>query len=400
MASKKNKKGKPETKPDYDPYTEVKAKGEHFTTSALVFRYNLDRENHELRDSIFNKIKQHNMGPYYEHLAKRFNWKVDEGLVATFEKTNTKKVAELQQALVVANKEAGDGEQFDAAVNIAEHYIAIGDKAKSLEAFDAALKKAFSSGQKIDIALAKARCGLFFADMTVVKESLEKAAGFMESGGDWDRRNRLQVYQGTEAILNRDFEKASGLFLSSLATFTCFELHSFEHFVFLTIVVSVLSLKRPELKAQVIESPEILSVVEHIPHIGTFLKALHDCNYKSFMASIVDLHETFMHNQFLSAHVDYFLRECRVLAYKQFLQSYKSVTLASMAAAFGYSENFLDVELARFIAVDRLSARIDKVSGIVETCRPDTKNAQYKDVLEKGDKLLNSIQKLSRAISL
>jgi len=34
-------------------------------------------------------------------------------------------------------------------------------------------------------------------------------------------------------------------------------------------------------------------------------------------------------------------------------------------------------ELSRFIAAGRLHAKIDKVGGIVETNRPDSKNYQY-----------------------
>ena len=34
-------------------------------------------------------------------------------------------------------------------------------------------------------------------------------------------------------------------------------------------------------------------------------------------------------------------------------------------------------ELSRFIAVGRLNCKIDKVAGVVETNRPDAKNALY-----------------------
>eukprot|EP00591_Stephanopyxis_turris_P007216 CAMPEP_0195530636 /NCGR_PEP_ID=MMETSP0794_2-20130614/33604_1 /TAXON_ID=515487 /ORGANISM="Stephanopyxis turris, Strain CCMP 815" /LENGTH=400 /DNA_ID=CAMNT_0040662187 /DNA_START=94 /DNA_END=1296 /DNA_ORIENTATION=+ len=400
MSSKGEKKDKETAAVEYDPYKEVKAKGAEFNLSNLVFQYSLNREDHALQAKILEQVDKYNMGPYYQYLVDRFHWTVDAGRVKNFAETNKKAVDELQAALDDAVENLGEGEQHDAAVKLAEHYATIGDKAKTLEALDAALKKAFSAGQKIDITLAKARAALFFGDRVVLKEALEKAAKYVEDGGDWDRRNRLQVYQGTEAILTRNFKKASELFLSSLATFTCFELHNYEEFVFLTIVVSVLALNRPDLKAKVIDSPEILSVVGNIPHIGEFLNALYDCRYKNFMEAIVDLHEKLVGNQYLSAHVDYVLRECRVLAYSQFLRSYKSVTMSSMAAAFGYGEEFLDVELARFIAVKRLSARIDKVGGIVETCRPDTKNAQYQAVIKDGDHLLNRIQKLSRVISV
>lgn len=53
----------------------------------------------------------------------------------------------------------------------------------------------------------------------------------------------------------------------------------------------------------------------------------------------------------------------------QFLESYKSVTLESMATAFDVGLPFLDNEVADFICAGRISAKIDKVAGIVETKR-------------------------------
>ncbi len=47
----------------------------------------------------------------------------------------------------------------------------------------------------------------------------------------------------------------------------------------------------------------------------------------------------------------------------QFLDSYKSVTLESMATAFGVSVDFIDYELVDFIVAGRLPAKIDKVGA-------------------------------------
>jgi len=56
--------------------------------------------------------------------------------------------------------------------------------------------------------------------------------------------------------------------------------------------------------------------------------------------------------------------------------------------------------LAGFIASGRVNAVIDKVGGIVETNRPDAKNAQYQAAIKQGDILLNKIQRLSRVINV
>ena len=56
-------------------------------------------------------------------------------------------------------------------------------------------------------------------------------------------------------------------------------------------------------------------------------------------------------------------------------------------------------DLAQFIYANRLSCKIDKVGGIIETTRPDARNAQYAAVVKDGDALLNRVQKLSRVIT-
>ena len=88
----------------------------------------------------------------------------------------------------------------------------------------------------------------------------------------------------------------------------------------------------------------------------------------------------------------------RILAYSQLLESYRSLTLESLATAFGVSVEFVDAELARFIASGRLNCTIDRVHGVVETNRPTAKNAQYETVIRQGDILLNSVQKLSKVL--
>jgi 26S proteasome regulatory subunit N7 len=57
-------------------------------------------------------------------------------------------------------------------------------------------------------------------------------------------------------------------------------------------------------------------------------------------------------------------------------------------------------DLSKFIAVGRLHCVMDKVGGVIETNRPDAKNAQYQACIRQGDQLLNRIQKLSQVIHI
>ena len=123
------------------------------------------------------------------------------------------------------------------------------------------------------------------------------------------------------------------------------------------------------------------------------VNALYDCDYKAYLNAMVEVQPILVADRFLQPHAGYIMRELHVLGYKQFLDSYKSVTLESMAESFGVSVDYLDLQLSRFIAAGRLTAKIDKYNGVVETNRPDLKNTQYRDMIQKGRSFVESYSK-------
>lgn len=130
------------------------------------------------------------------------------------------------------------------------------------------------------------------------------------------------------------------------------------------------------------------------------VRSFYDCDYKAYLHAMVDVEDVLLKDRYLHPHASFWMRELHILAYKQFLDSYQSVTLQAMADAFGVSVNFIDYHASRFIAANRLSAKIDKYGGVIITNRPDLKNAQYREMIQKGDLLLNRIQKLARVVDL
>jgi 26S proteasome regulatory subunit N7 len=260
--------------------------------------------------------------------------------------------------------------------------------------------KSVSTGQLLDVKLRKIRLGFAWMDTDLIKQSIKEAEKLLELGGDWDRRNRLKVYRGLFSMVCRDFKAASTDLLSAVATFTSTELCSYETFIFYAVMTSVVALDRVEFKKKVIDSPEVTAVVRENQVMNAFLHSLHDCKYKVFFSSLVHLNTSICTDRFLSLHSNWFFREVRVLAYAQFLESYKSVTLKSMADSCGISVVFLENELAHFISSRRINAKIDKVAGILESCQPNQINAKYQAVIKQGDLLLNRAQLLSRAINV
>ena len=73
----------------------------------------------------------------------------------------------------------------------------------------------------------------------------------MEEGGDWDRKNRLKVYEGLYALTVRDFKVAAVNFFETMATFTCAEVMDYHSFVKYAVFACMVSMDRSFLREKV-----------------------------------------------------------------------------------------------------------------------------------------------------
>lgn len=242
--------------------------------------------------------------------------------------------------------------------------------------------------------------GIFFGDRVLVKKNIERAKALVESGGDWDRRNRLKAYQGLHLLTVRSYNIAAPLLLDSLSTFTSYELCSYSSLVVYSVLAGSISLKRVDFKAKVVDAPEIRAIlgdgedkiaalsgaissgpgagdeemndvtsatpapaatavnltalgsssgaVEAEPEVdftplAGLVKSLYVGNYQAFFLALAAVEENFLSlDRYLYEHRGWFVREMRLRGYQQLLQSYRVVGLGSMAKDFGISVDFLD----------------------------------------------------------
>ncbi|OUS48924.1 putative proteasome regulatory subunit [Ostreococcus tauri] len=367
-----------------------------------IFDCERDPSNADARAALMAIVEGRNMVATYTAMCERFAWPSDVGTVERMTIANAERLKAIEAKIEDARENLGDVEVRDAMHERATFYATIGSCEKAVEAFEETEGKTTSAGQKLDGAFSLMRMRLGRMELNEVRKLIEKIKDMLEQpgGGDWERKNRLKVYEGLHAAATRNFELATKLFLDSLSTFASYELMTYDDFVFYAVICAVVTLPRTELKAKVIDSPEVLSVLNRLPGLGDFLNALHRCDYRTFMAAFPVVAAQVESNVWLSPHYRYFLREVRVVAYAQYLQSYKSVTVKSMADSFNVSEDFIDRELSHFIVAGRLNCKIDKVSGVLQTNRPDLKNSLYQTLIKDGDALLNNVSKLSRVIDL
>ncbi|GAB0092641.1 hypothetical protein DMENIID0001_076500 [Sergentomyia squamirostris] len=155
-----------------------------------------------------------------------------------------------------------------------------------------------------------------------------------------------------------------------------------------------------ELRDKVVKGSEIREVLHSLPDVKSYLTSLYNGQYSDFFVTLAKVEKFLCNDYLVNPHYRFYVREMRVLAYTQLLESYRSLTLQYMAQAFGVSIEYIDAELSRFIAAGRLHCKVDRVGGIVETNRPDSKNWQYQATIKQGDILLNRVQKLSRVINI
>lgn len=246
------------------------------------------------------------------------------------------------------------------------------------------------------------RIGLFFGDALFVKKNVERAHSLTESGGDWDRRNRLKAYKGLHLLTIRSYNLAAPLLLDSLSTFTSYELCSYSALVIYSVIAGSLALKRVDFKDKVVDAaeirailgegedrlagltgavsagpgadeemkdvsatsatPENASTVVNLSTLGTgsgiqadteapmdftplsnLVNSLYAGNYRTFFLALASVEERFLtQDRYLYEHRAWFVREMRLRAYQQLLQSYRVVGLQSMASDFGVTVDFLD----------------------------------------------------------
>jgi 26S proteasome regulatory subunit N7 len=358
---------------------------------------------------------------------------------------------------------------------------------KAIAAYEDVFEKTGVLGTKIDLVLAIIRMGLFYGDKQLVKKHVDRAKTLVESGGDWDRRNRLKAYEGLYLLTARSYNLAAPLLLDSLSTFTSYELCTYSNLVIYAVLAGSVSLKRVDFKSKVVDAPEIKAIlgdgedkllaltgaisagpgvdaemqdsaststpgatksttaVVNLTTLGSsstdqpeaeiavdfsalaqLVSSLYNGRYKLFFQALALVEEQFMtQDRYLHEHKNWFVREMRLRAYQQLLQSYRVVGLDSMANDFGVTVDFLDryvspptsrgylvcvcvltvmlySDLAKFIAAGRIPCTIDRVAGhgVIETNRPDDKNKQYQDVVRQGDGLITKLQKYGQAVRL
>ena len=135
------------------------------------------------------------MAPFYRTICEQLGWEREPSWLAALRAANVAELAQLDEKLCSAKLNEGESEICAAMLARAEFLARIGERERALHAYDETFAKTVALGPRLDLLLAKMRIGFFFGDVGLVSTTLEKAKALLEDGGDWERRNRLKVYE-------------------------------------------------------------------------------------------------------------------------------------------------------------------------------------------------------------
>lgn len=366
---------------------------------AYTSPFTTPEEKNAAQAAIMSEILTHNMRPYYQMISEMLGWSYDPKKGAEMDEVNAAKLAHLDARIKDAQDNLGDVEVREGLLAKCEHFARIGDLDACIRFNEECFNKTLAAGPKLDLCFQRIRLGIAFSSNDIAAKGITDAHRMLKDG-DWERRNRLKVYEGLYYVFIRDFEKGAPLLLDSLTTFASTEILTFQQFVFITVVSSLSVLSRADLKQKLVDSPEVLSA--GLKSANDLMAAIYQCNYKQCFAALDVVCQELRRLVFLSLHVNFFFREVRVLFLNQFLDSYSSVTLSSMSAAFRVPVPVLDQMLCTLISNGRVACKIDRVSGSVTTYRGgnNATNFDYHKIIKNGDLLINRIQKLSRLVEM
>lgn len=364
----------------------------------VLSRYATSEQRQAAMVTMDTITKEKQMSPFIRILQDAIDWTLcSEEELAAMDAQNAKKVEQLEKRLQDAETNLGESEVRETLLSLCNHYYNIGDIMQCLSTVEACNKKTIASNLKMDLCLMRIRIGIAFENNDISAKGIQDAHRLIKDS-NWERRNRLKVYEGVYHVIIRNFQHASDLLLDSLSTFASGELIAFKDYVFITIVVSFSCLPRDVLKKKIIDAPEVLNA--EVSDAYDLVVYLYKCRYKHIFPALDVVCQHIRSNAFLSPHLNYFFREARALAFTQFLHSYSSVTLQSMSQAFGVPERALDELLSTMISNERLPCRMDRVSGSIKTYRGDKTNFDYHKLIKSGDLLLNRLQKLTRLVEI
>ncbi|MES1919052.1 hypothetical protein MHBO_000926 [Bonamia ostreae] len=239
---------------------------------------------------------------------------------------------------------------------------------------------------------------IFYDDFVAFDEYVQIAVPLEKESIDWEKRNQLKVYKALNYSEKGEFRKAAKLFVSSLSTFASEDILPFSDIILMASAFSFISLDRLSLKSQIIDSPEVVSGLADLPSLDLLLKSVYELKYSDFYTALGKLKPIFETNRFLRRHFESFENSAKRVIYGQFLESYVSVTVSSIAESFNVSVEQIYKDFFVYISNGEIEAKVDRQEEVIHRYVKDQQAEAFYKIAEAGQHLSQKAQLLLNKI--
>lgn len=203
--------------------------------------------------------------------------------------SHTEDLAKIDARIKQAQDDGDDVQLRDAYISKAELYEGQSQYEQAIENYQLALSKTAGAQKKLEYQLAVLHIYFLREDFAKFGDQLELCKRLNEEGGDWEKKNKLLVYEGLWMIKKRDLEAAATTLLSCVNTFNAPEIIPFEKLVFYGVVLGMVTLQRKDLKSKVIDNSDIVAVLREEKTLYDYLFSLYERRYSDFFKNLSKL---------------------------------------------------------------------------------------------------------------
>uniref|UniRef100_A0A8C9H0E4 26S proteasome regulatory subunit Rpn7 N-terminal domain-containing protein n=1 Tax=Piliocolobus tephrosceles TaxID=591936 RepID=A0A8C9H0E4_9PRIM len=168
-------------------------------------------------------------------------------------------------------------------------FCKIGDKVNAYKEYEEVYKKGLSVGTKLDILLTIIKISIFFNDLDTTKKYLEQAKVQMGKSGDWERKNKLKIYEAINYIMIRKFTEASKILIDAASTFTATDIISYNQVIFYVVILGIMVEERTVIDKKILNNSIILQVTSSDEDLYGYISSFYHCDYRTFVEKTIKI---------------------------------------------------------------------------------------------------------------
>ncbi|CDW76767.1 cop9 signalosome complex subunit 1 [Stylonychia lemnae] len=197
---------------------------------------------------------------------------------------------------------------------------------------------------------------------------------------------QIKILDGLSSLLNDNHSQAAAKFSSIqvVDTYALLKYISQQDLAYYVIVCSLSSMKRSDLKSQIMNSSNYKNIMEQAPNASETIESLLNGRYMEFLTQLNQIQVALKFDPFLGHKIGQIIGEIRKKALIQYVTPYKVIDMREIAKAFDLSIEQIEAEIADLIVSKKIQAKIDSHSKLLYSRKDNDTLNSYKEAVALG----------------